>query len=248
MCFNKEKSLNPDLKYRARPMFHAYGVKDDPTALAKALKAYGYGGTVINPKFNDETLVTDEAIKLQYQQTAEGYRALIPQVETIDNINFRLNGFANGGLKSTYPTKIRWEKACGGKKAFKELLKEASAVSANDGKNFGIYPDFDFMYINYTDTFDGIRIKGNVSRMVDNRYASKQVYSSVTGEYDTIYAMIVSPDALDRLYDKFIKKYGKYDATGISVSTLGSDLNSNFDKDNPVSRDDAQGYVTALLD
>ena len=61
--------------------------------------------------------------------------------------------------------------------------------------------------------------------------------------------MIISADALDRLYTKFLKKYDNYkDATGISVSTLGSDLNSNFDKDNPVSRDDAQGYVTELLD
>ena len=190
---------------------------------------------------------TDEAIKLQYQQTADGYRALIPQVETIDNINFRLNGFANGGLKSTYPTKIRWEKACGGKKAFKELLKEASAVSANNGKNFGIYPDFDFMYINYTESFDGIRIKGNVSRMVDNRYASKQIYSSILMEYTSHFTLVINPEALEDLYTKFAKKYSKYEATGISVSTMGSDLNSNFDEDNPVNRDEAQGYVSNML-
>ena len=84
--------------------------------------------------------------------------------------------------------------------------------------------------------------------MVDNRYASKQAYSNITGEFDTIYSMLVSPDALDRLYSKFIKKYSKYNVSGISVSTLGSDLNSNFDEDNPISRDDSQRYVTELLD
>lgn len=90
MCFNKENFLNPDLKYRVRPIFHAYGVKDDPTALAKALKAYGYGGTVINPKFNDETLVTDEAIKL-FKETADGIKA-----EGLDYWIYDENGYPSG--------------------------------------------------------------------------------------------------------------------------------------------------------
>ena len=186
-------------------------------------------------------------LRESYEQTAADYRRLAEQIVNIDNVNFKLTGFSNGGLYYTYPTKVKWERVVGGKKGFKELLEIAKENTDADS-TFGVYPDFDFQYINNTSMFDGVGKRNTISRMVDNRYASKQVYSSVTGEYDTIYAMIVSPDALDRLYDKFIKKYGKYDATGISVSTLGSDLNSNFDKDNPVSRDDAQGYVTALLD
>ena len=90
MCFNKEKFLNPDLKYRVRPMFHAYGVKDDPTALAKALKAYGYGGTVINPEFNDETLVTDEALKA-FKETADSIKA-----EGLDYWIYDENGYPSG--------------------------------------------------------------------------------------------------------------------------------------------------------
>ena len=186
-------------------------------------------------------------LKESYEQTAENYRRLANEIVNIDNVNFKLTGFSNGGLYFTYPTKLKWERTLGGKRGFKELLKVAKENTDADS-TFGVYPDFDFQYINNTALFDGVGKRNTVSRMVDNRYASKQVYSSVTGEFDTIYAMIVSADALDGLYDKFIKKYSKYDATGISVSTLGSDLNSNFDKKNPVSRDDAQGYVTALLD
>ncbi len=74
MSFNKDKFLNPDSKYRVRPLLHAFCVKDDPTAVAKALKAYGYGGAVINPKFNDETFVTDEALKI-FKETADGIKA-----------------------------------------------------------------------------------------------------------------------------------------------------------------------------
>ena len=187
-------------------------------------------------------------LKHSYEQTAANYRRLAEEIVNIDNINFKLTGFANGGLYSTYPTKVKWEKSVGGKRGFKKLLKVAKENTDADS-NFGIYPEFDFQYISNTAAFDKVGKRNTVSRMVDNRYASKQVYSNITGEFDTIYSMIVSADALDRLYDKFIKKYDNYkDATGISVSTLGSDLNSNFDEDNPVSRDEAQGYVTALLD
>ena len=187
------------------------------------------------------------ALKESYEETAANYRRLSEEIVNIDNVNFKLSGFSNGGLYYTYPSKVKWERVVGGRRGFKELLKVA-AENTDADSNFGVYPDFDFQYINNTSLFDGVGKRNTVSRMVDNRYASKQVYSSVTGEYDTIYAMIVSADSLDRLYDKFIKKYDNYDATGISVSTLGSDLNSNFDKENPVSRDEAQGYVTALLD
>ena len=187
-------------------------------------------------------------LKQYYKDTADNYRRLAKDVvQNIDDINFKLTGFSNGGLYFTYPTRVRWERVLGGKRGFKNLLKVAKEKTGSD-TTFGVYPDFDFQYVNNTELFDGVGKRNTISRMVDNRYASKQVYSSITGEFDTVYAMIVSADALDRLYDKFIKRYGKYDATGISVSTLGSDLNSNFDEDNPVSRDDAQGYVSALLD
>ena len=186
-------------------------------------------------------------LRADYLNTAAEYRRLAETVVNIDNVNFKLTGFSNGGLTSTYPTKVKWERSLGGRRGFKKLLKTA-AEKTTATSNFGVYPDFDFQYISNTSLFDGVGKNNTVSRMVDNRYASKQVYSNITGEYKTNFSMIVSADALDRLYNKFIKKYSKYDATGISVSTLGSDLNSNFDEKNPVSRDDAQGYVTALLD
>ena len=190
--------------------------------------------------------VTKSISLTTFEDVASMYAEL--KAEGVKNINFRLSGFANGGMSATYPVKSRWAKACGGAGDFKDLLETAAKETVND-QNFGLFPEFDFMYLSNSAAFDGMSVKGNVSCMVDNRYASKQVYSSITGEFDTIYAMIVSADALDRLYTKFLKKYDNYrDATGLSVSTLGSDLNSNFDKKNPVSRDDAQGYVSEVLD
>ena len=84
--------------------------------------------------------------------------------------------------------------------------------------------------------------------MVDNRYASKQEFNSALGEFVTSFVMVVSPDSLMDLYTGFDKSYSKYEWKSLSVSTLGSDLNSNFDEDNPINRDDAMHYVTELLD
>ena len=60
--------------------------------------------------------------------------------------------------------------------------------------------------------------------------------------------MLISSDVLDDLYTKFHKKYSKYDISKISVSTLGSDLNSNFDEENSINRDEAREDVVALLE
>ncbi len=189
----------------------------------------------------------DDTLKETYLKTAENYRSLAASAEKITNINFRLTGFSNGGMYFTYPTKLRWEKACGGKREFTRLVEEAKSISETAGVNFGVYPDFDFMYINNTDMFDGISVRGNVSRMVDNRYASKQVYNSVLQEYVTYYSLVVNSVSLDEIYTKFAKKYDKYEANGISVSTMGSDLNSNFDEDEPVNRTDSEAYVVSVL-
>ena len=190
---------------------------------------------------------TDAYRKSEYQKKADSYTDLASKVVDIDNVNFKLTGFANGGMYFTYPSKVKWERVLGGKRDFKNLLETAKSYTDSDS-NFGVYPDFDFQYINNTALFDGVGKHNTASKMVDNRYASKQAYSNITGEFDTIFTLLISPDSLDRLYNKFIKKYSKYDATGISVSTLGSDLNSNFDEDNPISRDDSQRYVSELLD
>ena len=43
-------------------------------------------------------------------------------VTNIKNINFKLTGFVNGGMHSTYPTRLKWEKSLGGKGGFNKLL------------------------------------------------------------------------------------------------------------------------------
>lgn len=190
---------------------------------------------------------TETLLKLQYQAEADKYKDIYENAENISNINFKLTGFANGGMYYRYPAKLKWERKVGGKRGFENLLSEAAAESEKSGVNFGVYPDFNFMYIVNTGAFDGITNRNNVSRMVDNRYASKQNYNMTRQEYVSDFEMVISPDVLAKFFAKLDKKYSKYEPTAISLSTLGSDLNSNFDEKNPLNREDAREYVESLL-
>ena len=166
----------------------------------------------------------------------------------VKNVNFRLTGFANGGMSATYPVKANWQDSLGGKKGLEALVDKAEEIKAkNDGSNLGLFPEFDFLYIHKTALFDGVGYRGTAAIMVDNRYASKQSFNAVLQLYESIFAMVVSPDSYDGLYDRFNNDYSKYGLTGLSVATLGSELNSNFDIDNPINREAALAYTKSLL-
>ncbi len=189
----------------------------------------------------------DLALKALYEEKAREYLALEEKVENITNINFRLTGFANGGMKYTYPSKLKWDKVVGGKDGFERLVNYAGDVATRDGANLGLFPEFDFLYINNTAAFDGISSNKISSKLIDNRYANKQLYNSVTHVYETLVTRVVSADVLAEFYVKFNKDFSKFDIKSISVSTLGSDVSSNFDDENPINRDEAAGYISDLL-
>ena len=195
-----------------------------------------------------EATLYDVHLKNQYLETAEKYEGILDSIQNIKNINFRLTGFANGGMYYTYPNRASWQTVLGGDRAFQNLVNESKRISKIDGQTLGVYPEFDFLYISNTALGDGISQNKVGARMVDNRYASKQIYNAIIQEFETFYTMLVSADAVDSLYEKFNKDYSRYGATGLSVSTLGSDVNSNFDKDNSIHRDEAREYIVALLE
>ena len=162
----------------------------------------------------------------------------------ISNINFKLTGFANGGLNATYPAKLKWEKAVGGKSGFRDLISMA------EDKGFGVYPEFEFSYISNQGSFDGVSLKGLGARTVDNRYCSKQIYDAVYQQFTSYFDMCVATNLIATYYDKFSAKLSGYQedgSFGLSVGTLGSDLNSNFDEDNPINREEAKEDIVRLL-
>jgi len=155
----------------------------------------------------------------------------------IKNINFKLTGYANGGMYSTVPYKLKWEKAVGGANGFEDLIEDAKE------KEYGVYPDFDFAYINKDGAFDGVTLKKHAVKSIDNRYTSKRVYSAARQNYTSYYQLAMSPAYYYRFVDKLAESYTDYDPIGISVSTLGNALNSDFDKKEPYNREDSKNFT-----
>ncbi|MCD7944605.1 MAG: DUF5696 domain-containing protein [Clostridia bacterium] len=182
----------------------------------------------------DTALTTFEDIITMYEElSAEG----------VDNINFKLTGFANGGLSDSYvPYNLNWEDAVGGSEGFEALLEYAS------DKNLGIYPDFDFAYAANDKLLDGFSYSSHAVKTIDDRYTSKRYYDATTQSYTRNYEIAISPSVYYHFWEKFSVNYAKYDAVGISVSTLGTDLNSDFDEDDPYNREDSKQYTMELLE
>ncbi len=180
----------------------------------------------------DTPLTTFDDVKTMYDELTEA---------GVANINFRLRGFANGGMKSTVPYKLKWVEAVGGEAGFKEL------VTYSKDKGFGLFPDFDFAYINDQQSFDGLNLKKHAVRTIDNRYTSKRYYDAASQTFENDFALALSPSVYDYFYTKMNESYAKYEPLGISLSTMGSDLNSDFDEDDPYNREDSKNFTVDLL-
>ena len=175
----------------------------------------------------------------------------------ITNINFKLSGYANGGMYSTVPYGLKWEKAVGGKKGFEELLAYAAEINdgtSADGEALGIFPDFDFVYMTRMKNFGGFSLKNHAVKTIDNRYTMKSVYSSTGQTHEDYGEFLISPAYFSRFYEKLTKNYLKYideengiTSLNISASTLGTDLNSDFDEDEPYNREDNKEFTIEAL-
>lgn len=169
----------------------------------------------------------------------------------ITNVNFKLTGFANGGLKSTVPSDLKFEKSVGGNDGFQELLDEAAKISASGkNNNLGIFPDFDFAYSAMDEMFDTYKSDDHAAKTIDDRYANKREYSATQQKYINYHNIVVSPAYFSVFYNEVAENYAnKYEnVKGISVSTLGSALNSDFDEDEPYNREDSKSFTVKAFE
>ena len=79
-------------------------------------------------------LTTFENVMTMYNELSDPSR-------NVKNINFKMTGFANGGMYSTMPYNLKWEKNLGGSKGFEELIAKADEIIGTNG----IYRDKNFL-------------------------------------------------------------------------------------------------------
>ena len=196
-------------------------------------------------------LTTFEDVKTMYEELSDAIDKEMAAIKDpisvgeknqgFSNINFRLTGYANGGMFSTMPYHLNWEESLGGAAGFEKLVETARE------EGFGIFPDFDFAYVNETSLFDGVSLLDHAVKTIDNRYTSRRVYDATYQNYVGYYDLAISPAFFARFVTKFTTNYMKYNPMGISVSTLGTALNSDFDENDPYNREDAMQFTVDAL-
>lgn len=166
----------------------------------------------------------------------------------VNNVNFKMTGFANGGMYSKIPSSLSWVGKVGGKSGFKKLVEQAKEINAaDDDRQLGLYPDFDFAYCTENTLFDALNLKKDAVKTIDNRYSSKRQYSATQQKYISFYSLAISPSRYSKFYEKLLKNYGKYDLNTMSVASLGTALNSDFDEDDPYNREDSKEFTEKAL-
>lgn len=178
-------------------------------------------------------LTTFDDLKAIYNDLSE---------QGITNIDFKLTGYTNGGLNPTIPYKVKFEGSVGGKSGYKEFISYA------EEKGFGVYPEFEFSYIGKEGAFDGFSYRSGAIKTIDNRYTQKRTYSPVTQNFKNTGMVGISPSIFLDIFSSFKKNMDKIGLIGISVGSLGSDLNSDFNKSDPHNREDCKGYVVNTLE
>ena len=194
----------------------------------------------------DETILSIPITVKKALTSFENLKTMITELKAgnISNLNFKLTGFTNGGMVPTVPTGIKYESVVGKNSGFRDFLDYAVT------EGVGVYPEFDFAYMMDTAMFDGFSYRRDAVKTIDNRYITRREYDAVLQTFVTSGKICISPCVYGSFFEKFNKSFTKLlegRTTNISLSTMGSDLNSDFDDDDPYNREDAKNFTTEML-
>ncbi|WP_052350493.1 DUF5696 domain-containing protein [Paenibacillus gorillae] len=160
----------------------------------------------------------------------------------VENIKLRYTGWFNGGVAHSMPSSVSVDKKLGGQKGFAKLL----AYSASNGVE--LYPDASFMTVNKKS--GGFKPKRDASRTMTGTLASIYPYDRA-GYYKDTYssdpAFALSPAKLPGVVEDFTSRYSKLKADSLSLRDLGSDLNSDFNTKQVVTREETKRTVQEQL-
>ena len=166
------------------------------------------------------------------------------------NINFKLTGFANGGVYySSMPYKLKWEKAV--QQGLEEdiSMQELFDFAASE-ENLTLFPEFEFSYQSQMadKLFDGFSSRKHAVRTIDDRFTSERPYMATQQKYSSSFRLAVSPAYYEYFYTELMDNYLSYNnVSGISVGSLGNALNSDFDEDEPYNREDSKAFISKAL-
>lgn len=175
-----------------------------------------------------------------YGQNIEILKTLADQ--GITDVNLKLSGWFNGGISHDYPSKVKTDNVLGGKKELQKLIDYAKSNGA------GLYPDVDLLTVyssgnGFWPVFDAARYLDATEAKVSDISLATKLEREKNGLKNP-YRYILSAGKITGLVNEFLKSYSKYQFSGISLRTMGSELYSDYDSRDTYSRSAAQDIIT----
>jgi hypothetical protein len=163
--------------------------------------------------------------------------------EGISNVNLMYTGAMNGGLNFRSPNRISFQSELGGLRGFNNLYSDIRDMDYN------MYNQVDFTRI-YKNGH-GLRAgmgSTDTSRHLNKQTAALSIYWPGDGNrMHQSFSAIVNPLVYDSVAENFIRNYEKVDSNNIYLTTIGSLLNSNFNENMEVTREESKLLTTELL-
>lgn len=159
----------------------------------------------------------------------------------ITNLSLTLKGWQDRGMDCLITNKLRFSGVLGGKSKFRNL----ESYCKNSGIAF--YPLVDFAYSGNDASNDGFSRKTDAARQLSRSYAELAVYNPATGEYDRP-KNVLSPLRYEKFFNSLTDSCRANKVKTLSLDSLGTKLNSDFDEDSSINRTQTKLTLTALLD
>ena len=159
---------------------------------------------------------------------------IISEIEDlgIKNVNYKLSGFINGGIRQKLMSKVSFIKVLGGKSDFKKMVNSVSDIS---GK---LYLDGAVQTAYRSNLFDGFFSYRDSARFVSDELCELSEYTPVwygkDPDRDTYY--LLNKKLRSKGADKFIKTASKLKLDGVSFRDNGYLLSSDFNDRGPITR------------
>lgn len=154
----------------------------------------------------------------------------------IKNVNYKLTGFINGGVRSTMLNKLRFIKQLGGKSDFKKMVKAVEDTTAKLYLNGSVQTQY------RTGLGKGFFSYRDAARFVSDELVKLYEYSELwygkDKDRDPYY--LLKQDVRDSNADVLAKGAEKYGLAGIAYTDNGKTLSSDFNERHLTTRGKAR--------
>lgn len=170
--------------------------------------------------------------------THDQVKTLVDEIQAggIENLVLRYRGWLEGGIDHVYPSKVFLETALGNRSSF------ISLVNYLNDKEISFYPDVTFTVAAKTRYNDGFKVSTHTAYSL-NKYLVRRELPSGTNSY------VLSMSKLDLLLASFLADYNTYNIKGLSLSDLGTNINSDFQEkeEELIDRQEARDVIASAV-